>query len=216
MGFFLLPKNIPALSPAVFVHRTSPAVLSHLDYFYAPLTKTIAMRYNIAKCIELFRYREKGEKTSIALKAGSDALFMNQQFKSVVKFLSLIGLAVIGELILSLGTDNGSGNYYSLYILIVTVIVFSVFGMVLGGNDLFQYLTSRLRVKISHLKLSLGLAGLTIFITVGILALFEPGNNFAPNGVFEFFLKSPAFTPLYLISCGYMLADSVEKYEGMF
>lgn len=141
---------------------------------------------------------------------------MNQQFKAILKFLGLITLAVIGELLLSMGTGNGNGNYYSLYILISTVIVFSVFGMILGGNDLGQYLTSRLRVKISQLKLSLGLAGLTIFITVGILALFEPGNNFAPNGVFEFFLKSPAFTPLYLIACGYMLANSVEKYEGMF
>ncbi|WP_312649798.1 hypothetical protein [Proteiniclasticum sp.] len=146
----------------------------------------------------------------------ADALFMNLQFKAILKFLSLIALAVIGELFLGLGTGNGSGNYYSVYILIVTVIVFSLFGIVLGGNDLSQYLTSRLRVKISQLKLALGLAGLTIFITIGILALFEPGNNFAPNGVFEFFLKSPAFTPLYLIVCGYMLASSVEKYEGMF
>lgn len=141
---------------------------------------------------------------------------MNQQFKSILKFISLVALAVMGEFLLSMGTDQGNGNYYSLYMLISTVFVFSVFGIVLGGNDLGQFLSSRLRVKISHMKLSLGLGGLTIFITVGILALFEPGNNFAPNGVFEFFLKSPAFTPLYLISCGYMLADSVEKYEGMF
>lgn len=141
---------------------------------------------------------------------------MNHQFKAVLKFLGLIALAVIGEIIISMGTDNGSGSYYSLFILISTVIVFAVFGMILGGDDLGQYLSSRLRVKLNYLKLSLGLAGLTIFITVGTLALFEPGNNFAPNGVFEFFLKSPAFTPLYLITCGYMLAGSVEKYEGMF
>ncbi|MFH5836865.1 hypothetical protein ACHAL6_12405 [Proteiniclasticum sp. C24MP] len=140
---------------------------------------------------------------------------MNRQFTSLLKFISLMLLAIAGQLIMVSASEK-STDYYSLATLIATILVFTLFGAVLGGNDLGQYLSSRLRVRTSFFKLSLGLAGLTIFLTVGILALFEPGNNFAPNGVFEFFLKSPVFTPLYLITCGYFLAWSVEKYDGMF
>ena len=149
------------------------------------------------------------------LRREADALRMNRQFTSLLKYIGLILLAIAGELIMGLTSEN-SVDYYSLGTLIATILVFTLFGAVLGGNDLGQYLSSRLRVRTSFFKLSLGLAGLTIFLTVGILALFEPGNNFAPNGVFEFFLKSPVFTPLYLITCGYFLAWSVEKYDGMF
>lgn len=149
------------------------------------------------------------------LKEEADALRMNRQFTSLLKFIGLMLLAIAGQLIMTSASEK-SADYYSMPILLATILVFALFGAVLGGNDLGQYLSSRLRVRTSFFKLSLGLAGLTIFITVGILALFEPGNNFAPNGVFEFFLKSPVFTPLYLITCGYFLAWSVEKYDGMF
>lgn len=145
-----------------------------------------------------------------------DAFSMNQQFKAIIKFIFLIFLAIAGQLIINMVSEPGNEDYYSLSLLLITVVIFTFFGFILGGSDLSEYITNRLRVRTNYLKLSLGLAGLTIFITIGVLALFEPGNNFAPNGVFEFFLKSPVFTPLYLISCGYMLANSVEKYEGLF
>ena len=141
---------------------------------------------------------------------------MNKNFKAILKFFALIILAVLGELIIRNVSLSGTDNFYSLALLIFTVLIFVLFGFILGSKDLMQYLTNRMRVKISYLKLSLGLAGLTIYLTIGVLALFEPGNNFAPNGVFEFFLKSTVFSPLYLITCGLMLSNSVEKYEGMF
>jgi len=141
---------------------------------------------------------------------------MNQSFKALLKFFVLIILAVLGELIIRKVSLSGTDSFYSLALLIFTVLIFVLFGFILGSKDLMQYLTNRMRVKISYLKLSLGLAGLTIYLTIGVLALFEPGNNFAPNGVFEFFLKSSVFSPLYLITCGLMLSNSVEKYEGMF
>lgn len=125
-------------------------------------------------------------------------------------------LAVLGELIIRKVSLSGTDSFYSLALLIFTVLIFVLFGFILGSKDFMQYLTNRMRVKISYLKLSLGLAGLTIYLTIGVLALFEPGNNFAPNGVFEFFLKSTVFSPLYLITCGLMLSNSVEKYESMF
>ena len=141
---------------------------------------------------------------------------MNQNFKAFLKFFVLIILAVLGELIIRRVSLSGTDSFYSLALLIFTVLIFVLFGFILGSKDLMQYLTNRMRVKISYLKLSLGLAGLTIYLTIGVLALFEPGNNFAPNGVFEFFLKSAVFSPLYLITCGVMLSNSVEKYESMF
>lgn len=140
---------------------------------------------------------------------------MNSKFMSLVKFISLIILAVAGQMIMVSAADHNA-DYYSFVTLITTILIFTLFGAVLGGNDLGKYLATRLRVRTNFFKLSLGLAGLTIFLTVGILALFEPGTNFAPNGVFEFFLKSSVFTPLYLITCGYFLAWSIEKYDGMF
>ncbi len=140
---------------------------------------------------------------------------MNKQFKSLLKIIFLVIIAVVGQLILESVKGNNS-EYFSLVTLITMVFVFTLFGAILGGQDLGEYLSSRLRVRTNYFKLSLGLAFLTIFMTIGILALFEPGNNFAPNGVFEFFLKSTVFTPLYLITCGYFLAGSVEKYDGMF
>jgi len=141
---------------------------------------------------------------------------MNQNFKALLKFFALIILAVLGELIIRNVSLSGTDNFYSMALLIFTVLIFVLFGFILGSKDLMLYLTNRMRVRISYLKLSLGLAGLTIYLTIGVLALFEPGNNFAPNGVFEFFLKSSVFSPIYLITCGLMLSNSVEKYEGMF
>ena len=141
---------------------------------------------------------------------------MNKNFKAILKFFALIILAVLGELIIRNVSLSGTDSFYSLALLIFTVLIFVLFGFILGSKDLMLYLTNRMRVRISYLKLSLGLAGLTIYLTIGVLALFEPGNNFAPNGVFEFFLKSTVFSPLYLITCGLMLSNSVEKYESMF
>jgi hypothetical protein len=134
---------------------------------------------------------------------------------SIMKFISLIFLAVAGQLIMVSAADH-SADYYSFVTLIATILIFTLFGAFLGSHDLGKFLSSRLRVRTNLVKLTLGLAGLTIYLTVGILALFEPGNNFAPNGVFEFFLKSSIFTPLYLITCGYFLSWSIEKYDGMF
>lgn len=141
---------------------------------------------------------------------------MNENFKALLKFTILIVLAIVGEMIIRSVSLSGTDNYYSLAVLIFTILIFVLFGFILGAKDLTQYITSRMRVRVNYLKLSLGLACLTIYLTIGILALFEPGNNFAPNGVYEFFLKSPIFSPLFLITCGLMLATSVEKYEGMF
>ncbi|MGB4589734.1 MAG: hypothetical protein WBI17_10950 [Clostridiaceae bacterium] len=141
---------------------------------------------------------------------------MNQSFKALLKFFVLMILAVLGELIIRKVSLSGTDSFYSMALLIFTVLIFVLFGFIMGSKDLMQYLTNRMRVKISYLKLSLGLAGLTVYLTIGVLALFEPGNNFAPNGVFEFFLKSTVFSPLYLITCGLMLSNSVEKYDSMF
>jgi len=141
---------------------------------------------------------------------------MNENFKALLKFTILIVLAILGEMIIRSVSLSGTDNYYSMAVLIFTILIFVLFGFILGAKDLTQYITSRMRVRVNYLKLSLGLACLTIYLTIGILALFEPGNNFAPNGVYEFFLKSPIFSPLFLITCGLMLATSVEKYEGMF
>jgi membrane protease YdiL (CAAX protease family) len=141
---------------------------------------------------------------------------MNENFKALLKFTILLVLAILGETIIRSVSLSGTDNYYSMAVLIFTILIFVLFGFILGAKDLTQYITSRMRVRVNYLKLSLGLACLTIYLTIGILALFEPGNNFAPNGVYEFFLKSPVFSPLFLITCGLMLATSVEKYEGMF
>lgn len=142
--------------------------------------------------------------------------FLKSSVSALIKYVILIVFSIIGEFIIRNLASNNPDEFYSPSLLIGTILVYLLFGMIIGSDVLFSYFVRKFRFEVDMLRLSLGLLSLVIFITIGVLGIFEPGNNFSPSGIFVFFLKGRAFTPLYLTLTGYFIASSFGKSTRLF
>jgi hypothetical protein len=142
--------------------------------------------------------------------------FLKSSVPALIKYVILIVFTVIGEMVIRNLSSNNPDEFYSPSLLIGTVLVYLIFGMIIGSDDLFSYFVRKFRLEVDMLRLGLGLLSLVVFITIGIVGIFEPGNNFSPSSIFVFFLKGRAFTPLYLTLTGYFIASSFGKSTRLF
>jgi len=135
---------------------------------------------------------------------------------SSLKYLALIIIAVLGEFLIRSLSSGSPDEFYNIHLLLGTVAAYLLFGLVLGSDAIAAGFRTRSKLEIDIPRLSLGLATLIIFATIGFMGLFEPGNNFSPNGVFQFVLKGKGFTALFLTLSGYFISSSFRKSDRMF
>ena len=135
---------------------------------------------------------------------------------SFLKYLVLIILAILGEFLIRSLSAGSPDEFYNIPLFLGTTAAYLLFGLILGSDVIAASFRTRSKLEIDIPRLSLGIATLIVFATIGFMGLFEPGNNFSPNGVFQFVLKGKGFPALFLTLSGYFISSSFKKSDRMF
>lgn len=135
---------------------------------------------------------------------------------STFKYFILILIAILGEFLVRSLSSGSPDEFYNIPLFLGSAAAYLLFGLVLGSDTIAASFRTRSKLDTDIPRLSLGIATLIIFATIGFMGLFEPGNNFAPNSVFQFVLKGKGFTALFLTISGYFISSSFKKSDRMF